>query len=115
MKTWTHRLLAITAVMLALFLSKCGSSEGLWSRAEFEAWYAENLPNYYNLERVRYRGSDASLHYFLIRPVDWFVIVRIPRTELTIADERPYAGGSSVALGYNDVDVLRGFAKIAGP
>ncbi|WP_146855661.1 hypothetical protein [Brevifollis gellanilyticus] len=110
MKKLYHRLLVVPVFMLALFCTQC-SSDRVWSRAEFEAWYAESLPNYSNLERVRYRGSDAHDHYFLLRPVDSFVTARIPRAEITIKEERPYAGGSSSTLGYYDVDVLHGYAR----
>ncbi len=95
-----------------VFLAHCGTAERVWSRAELEDWYAKTLPGYPNLEKVRYRGSDASYHYFLMRPVDSFIIPRVPRAELTMEDERPYSGGSSAALGYYQVDVLHGFKKV---
>ncbi len=104
----------LLALILALLGTHCGCTERVWSRAEFETWYADQRPYYSNLERVRYRGSDAESHYFLLRPVDSFVTARIPRKEITIKDERPYTGGSFAALGYYDVDVLHGYAKKPG-
>ena len=44
-------------------------------------------------EPVGYRGSDATHHHYLARPVDWFVNYHIPKSQLRLTDERPLLKG----------------------
>ena len=39
-----------------------------------------------------YRGSDGTHHYYIARPVDWFVRYQIPKSQLKLRDERPLQG-----------------------
>ena len=43
-------------------------------------------------EVIGYRGSDATHHYYIARPVDWFVFYQIPKAQLKLHDERPLQG-----------------------
>lgn len=43
---------------------------------------------------LRYRGSDTLFHHFTRRVVDDFIFIRIRRSELQLADVRPYITNS---------------------
>jgi hypothetical protein len=42
---------------------------------------------------VGYRGSDATHHHFIARPIDWFIRFKILKSDLAMRDERPLLGG----------------------
>lgn len=99
-----HRLLAIL-VGLAI-LTSC--TKETWSRAELVDWYlrfGDKKPE------VGYAGSDARYHYFAARPIDNWVLPRVARAEIFIAEER-----SRASLGrrfwFYVVDPAQDFAKI---
>jgi hypothetical protein len=78
-----------------LLLSGCISPEGwtrsVWSKSDLVAWYNEYEPVRSNLSKFGYAGSDEGFHHFITRPVDSFFMPKIPRSELTVPDERPRA------------------------
>jgi len=59
-----------------------------------------------------YQGSDTSVHHFISRIMDEWIWFNIRRSELKIADERPYKQTSSTPLGYYYVDATKNFVKI---
>ena len=85
-----------------------GCTKETWSRAELVDWYLQ-----FGSKRPKlgYAGSDGQYHYFATRPIDNWVLPRVARTEITIAEERSHA-----SLGrrfwFYVVDPAQDFAKI---
>ncbi|ATC62996.1 hypothetical protein CMV30_02990 [Nibricoccus aquaticus] len=83
-----------------------------WSPAEVTEWYqGTSIPA--TIHRgIGYQGTDESFHYFIARPIDFFVFIKIPRAQLQIEDVQPRQQSSSAGLGvYYWVDPLQGFRK----
>lgn len=113
----TTRLL-LTLPPIALLLSSCISPEGykksVWHKQELLDWYNKNEPANSNLQKFGYAGSDEAYHHFITRPIDSFLQVKIPRNELTIADERPHSSLTSHQLYFYLVDPRQNFRKVPG-
>jgi hypothetical protein len=65
-----------------------------------------------NTNSVLYRGSDNLSHHFLSQTIDKWLFVAVAKTELSIAEEKPYKVDSVTKLGYYYVDPNNHFAKI---
>lgn len=108
------RLLLIAVCAL---LSGCLSPEGWkksqWTKTELVEWYTEYEPTTPGLSKFGYAGSDANYHYFITRPIDSFLIPKVPRGELTIQDERKRSDLGK-RLYFYEVDPKQNFRKISG-
>jgi len=90
LSTCMRSVLAI-AFLIILALPSCVVAR-VWSAKELGEWYASQIIQIANdpwSVRMGYLGSDAEYHYFVVRPIDSFVVPRIPRSELNLADVRP--------------------------
>jgi hypothetical protein len=95
-------------IILAGVAILTGCTKETWSKRELVDWYlrfGDKKP------KVGYAGSDAQYHYFATRPIDNWVLPRVPRAEISIADERSHA-----SLGrrfwFYVVDPAERFAKV---
>jgi hypothetical protein len=87
--------------LLAIALSSCGGNCGpipfcldldhQRSKEELAQYHSDWSQSGY--EPVGYRGSDATHHHFIARPIDWFTHFTILKSELPMKDERPLLGG----------------------
>lgn len=74
------------------------------SKEELARYHSEwSQPRY---EPVGYRGSDATHHHFIARPVDWFVHFKILKPELPMKDERPLPGSIGTHYAVNPMKGL---------
>ena len=102
--------------LLALFLCACGTRE--WSAADLRAWYADSCAEDETIKRPRkplfYRGSDTTHHYFMCRPIDSWVFMKVPRGQISIPLEKPHIQNASADPfpGYYAVDPLKGFQRL---
>ena len=105
---------AATVVLLALLLCACGTRE--WSEEELHKWYADwgaetaSRP----LRSLFYRGSDATHHHFICRPMDSWVFIMVPRDQLSLPEEKPSIAGLSTGPfpGYFAVDPFNGYRRL---
>lgn len=101
-------------VLLVVALAVPSCKEEVWTPAEAKEWYERwSLPS--TVQRgLGYQGSDAVYHYFIARPIDDWVFIKIRREDLRIDDERPRQQVSSASMGvYYSVDPSDGFRKKA--
>lgn len=109
--------MAIFAWVTMLVLNGCLGPDGITkttlTKTELVEWYAKNLPNNDRLKIFGYQGSDDRYHYFITRPIDSFLMPRVPRSELIIDDERPREGLPKSQLYYYVVDPLKNFQKVS--
>lgn len=98
-----------------LFLHGCISAEGwkksVWTKRELVDWYEKYERPKPRPSAFGYQGSDERYHYFITRPIDSFLMLKIPRTELTIPDERPRSRLGKQLYFYR-VDPGKDFRKI---
>lgn len=100
--------------LLVASLTVTGCKKEIWTPAEVQGWYERwSLPS--TTQRgLGYLGSDAEFHYFIARPIDSYVFIKIRRAELRIDDERPMQQTSAALMGvYYSVDPSDGFRKKA--
>jgi hypothetical protein len=84
----------------------------VWSPEEVRDWYQRaSLPS--TIHRgIGYQGTDESFHYFIARPIDFFVFIKVPREQLQIEDVKLHHQSSSAGLGIHYwVDPVHGFKK----
>ncbi len=102
-----------------LLLSACAgpSRPAPWTRAEVQDWYARWVqPRDGSGLGIGYRGSDAQFHYFMARSMDDWVFIRLPRSELRLAEEHPLSHASIGAESiYYWLDPAHGFARLPLP
>jgi hypothetical protein len=103
-------------IFLGSLTSGCLSPEGrpkeVWTKDELVSWHREHTQTNPNLKKFGYAGSDDNYHYFITRPVDSFLLPRIPRKDLKIVDERPRAELKKQLYFYL-VDPQRNFRRIS--
>jgi hypothetical protein len=106
--------LRLTIAIWALAASGCVGpfKKSVWSPEEVTAWY-EQWSHPSTIHRgIGYQGSDEAFHYFIARPIDYFVFIRVPRDQLQLEDAQPRQQVSSASLGVHYwVDPLDGFRK----
>jgi hypothetical protein len=107
-------ILRLAFFFVALAASGCVGpfKKSVWSPAEVAKWY-ERWSHPSTVHRgIGYQGSDEAFHYFIARPIDYFVFIRIPRGQLQLEDTRPREQVSSSMLGVHYwVDPLDNFRK----
>jgi hypothetical protein len=81
------------------------------SRQELIDWYSEKIAQYPAITKFGYAGSDDTYHYFIVRPVDDFVIHEVPRSELKMPDFRLRSELGDLLYFYL-VDPMENFKKI---
>lgn len=86
-------LIRLTLLILASCLSGCLSPHGypsrsILSKTQLIEWYSNHLLKYPAVDKFGYAGSDDNYHYFIVRPVDDFVVHEVPRTDMKVPDER---------------------------
>lgn len=105
----------LTLIVFCALLAGCLSAEGIkrnqWSKSEVVAWYAKYEPVVHGLSKYCYAGSNAKYHYFICRPIDSFLIQKIPRAELVMPDERKREDLGK-RLYFYQVDPKRNFKKM---
>lgn len=106
--------LRLTILFLAVALSGCVGAfkKTVWSPVEVAEWYERwSLPSTVH-RGIGYQGTDEEFHYFIARPIDYFVFIRIPRGQLRLEDVRPRQQVSSASLGvYYWIDPRDWFRK----
>ena len=72
-------------------------------------WYSR----YSSMVRwVGYQGSDQQFHYYIARVMDDWAFIQIPKSELTVTDERPYSTASSAPQYHYLVDPQQDYRKV---
>jgi hypothetical protein len=101
-------LLIIIAVSL---MTGCG---GPWtmSKTELQRWYREDLSQYSGAGKMGYIGSDQEFHYFIARPVDDFVHIRVPKYELRMKEEHARSELGNSRMYFYLVNPEQGFRKM---
>jgi len=108
----TTRLRCLVLV-LTLGFQGCGWRDFFpWSKAELVEWYSKAAPDNPRVRRFGYCGSDAKYHYFIVRPIDWFVCPKVRRSELVIPDERPKSSLPRDQWYFYVVDPAHDFRKV---
>lgn len=112
-------LIRLPILILASCLSSCLSPHGYPSRSvlsktQLIEWYSNNLQKYPAIDKFGYAGSDENYHYFIVRPVDDFVIHEVPRADLKVPDER-LRGELGRSLYFYLVDPANNFKKVPEP
>ncbi len=88
-----------------------GIRKSTWSKREVLEWYLKYAPTNDRIRDFGYCGSDAQYHYFVTRPIDSTLRIRVPRTELALSDERPHASLGDAYYFYR-VDPSHDFDKV---
>lgn len=116
MFTVTRRLLRIAAATsIILLVGACslyGSPE--WTAEDLQDWQREWAARPDSWHRLLYyTGSDTDLHFFRVRMFDSWIVVRVPRDQFEIAEERPRLELASNAPfpGYYALDPLDGWNR----
>ena len=104
--------LSILVLLLATVGCVGPSKKAILSPSEVAEWYERwSLPSTIN-RGIGYQGSDEAFHYFIARPIDYFVFIQVPRDQLKLEDVRPKQQASSSGLGVHYwVDPLHDFRK----
>ena len=100
-------------VIFSFLIAGCaqGFPKRTWTKAELVEWYSKYASSNPRVQRFGYCGSDDKYHYFVTRPIDSYLLPRVPRSESVIADERPRASLGRANYFYL-VDPARDFRKI---
>lgn len=102
--------------LLLLMTPGCLSPEGInkptWSRGELLTWHAAHERPGQPRMIFGYAGSDTRFHHFIARPIDSFVDIKVPRSEITMPDERD-TRDLGKRLYFHRVDPSDGFNAIA--
>lgn len=97
------------ATILLLLFGVAGCSTAPMDKQEAAEWYA----SYHSAVRwIGYQGSDRQYHYFIARVMDDWAFIRVKKSELAVADERPYRETLSSQLYYYLVDPSRDYRKV---
>jgi len=106
-------------LILTFCISSCLSPHGYPSRSvlsktQLIKWYSDNLQKYPTIDKFGYAGSEDDFHYFIVRPVDDFVIHEVPRSDLKIPDVR-LRSELGRSLYFYLVDPSNNFKKVPEP
>jgi hypothetical protein len=105
-------------VLISILASGCAGPFMLrkthWTVQEVQEWYPEYRKDPRAWDGILYQGSSAKWHYYVARLIsmDNWVAIQIRRTDLVVADERPYPRPSGAGLGYYFVDPNNDFVKL---
>jgi hypothetical protein len=93
------RFLFIPLFALALCGCETPFKKAVWTPAEVREWH-ERWSSPATVQRgIGYQGSDDVFHYFIARPIDSWVSIKIRREELHLEDERPRQQTSAASMG----------------
>ncbi len=107
--------LPVIIIALALLLPTGCLTKDIWTADEIIQWHAEyavdDPKDFYS--PLYYCGTDEKYHHFIIRVMDDWVIMKVAKEEIDIADPRPLATSSGGASpGYYAIDPQNGFRRI---
>ncbi len=108
-----HKMRSLSVLIAVLLLAGC-ASKNTWTANEIIEWHSKNVldtPKLYS--PLYYRGSDEKHHYFSIRAIDRWILMKVVKDEIFITDQKPLETYSSENyLGYYAVDPQNEFKKI---
>ncbi len=61
-------------------------SPDVWSAQELSDWHARNAEGSPHYSPLYYTGTDDDYHHFKCRAMDTWVVVRVPRDQITIPE-----------------------------
>lgn len=100
--------------VLCLLLAGC-SGPWVMNKSELVKWYRDDLSKYSGRGKLGYVGSDAGFHHFLARPIDDFVSIQVPKSQLKLKEEHLESELGSGRMYFYLVDPEHGFRKIDKP
>jgi len=108
-----HKMRSLSVLIVVLLLAGC-ASKNTWTANEIIEWHSKNVldtPKLYS--PLYYRGSDEKHHYFSIRAIDRWILMKVVKKEIIITDQKPLETYTSENyLGYYAVDPQNDFKKI---
>jgi hypothetical protein len=97
-------------VLLSAFVAAAGCVTSTMTKQAWDDWYARHAPA---VEWVGYQGSDAYAHHFIARIKGGDVkLIVIRRSELVVADERPWSSYWTGPLYYYLFDPVQNYRRI---
>ena len=81
LRRYLNKMKRLLLILTLSLLASCQSG-GHWTAHELKTWHAD-----YSDSPLYYQGSDESFHYFICRPVDNWVPVKVDREEITLEKE----------------------------
>ncbi len=82
------------------------------SKNELVSWYRNDLSRFSGSGKLGYLGSDAEFHHFIARPVDDFVRIQVPKSQLKLKEEHSKSELGSGRMYFYQIDPEHGFRKI---
>ena len=105
------KMFILATFLLALFLAGCGGPS-IMIKSELQAWYRDDLSRYSGAGKLGYTGTDADFHHFIARPVDDFIIIKMPKEQLKLNDPRGTSELGKHEIFFYFVDPAHEFRKI---
>jgi hypothetical protein len=84
-------------------------------KSELQRWYRDELSRYSGAGKLGYQGTDDDFHYFIARPVDDFVGIKVPRSQIKLAEQHSTSELGRHRMYFHLVDPEHGFRKIPEP
>jgi hypothetical protein len=105
---------ALPVILLLCTVFGCMSMQ-VWSAGEAREYYMTWVKgNPSGWGKMYYRGTDDEYHHFICRPMDSFVLFKVKKHEIEIADMRPVPGSFKERFYYYAVDPEKKFVRIGG-